>query len=337
MSRLHITNGDSAAGTLRTFLPDPVTITADVLHEGPAPMTRTPGEWHAVRARFLARPDQRDADAIRRNLADWDERIARASGTDDIVLWFEHDLFDQLLLIRTLDVLGARAKGAGPTRDGLPRVTLICIGEFPGVERFVGLGQLTAEQLATLVDRREPVTRDHYELARDAWRAFRAPDPRELLAVVARLGTDARARRALPFLRDSLVRFLAEYPSTTNGLGRTEQLIVEALRERPSSGIGLFASTERREPRPFMGDRSFFDRIRAVADARVPLVSIDPRDDAVDLRRHTIALTAAGRDVLEGRADAVALNGIDTWRGGVHLQGTQTPWRWDAAAETLVS
>ena len=41
------------------------------------------------------------------------------------------------------------------------------------MERFVGLGQLNADQLASLVDRRQPVMEQHYTLAQEAWAAFR--------------------------------------------------------------------------------------------------------------------------------------------------------------------
>jgi len=97
-----------------------------------------------------------------------------------------------------------------------------------------------------------------------------------------------------------------------------------------------------------MGDWSFFDIVHQVARARVPLVTIAPReagqgaatDSDRDLRAHTIAITDAGRDVLNGRRDAVALNGLDVWRGGVHLVAAggddRSPWRWDARRETLV-
>ena len=59
---------------------------------------------------------------------------------------------------------------------------------------------------------------------------------------------------------------------------------------------------------------------------------------ASDLRGHTVSMTDAGRGVLAGRDDAVALNGIDEWRGGVHLVGAdRSPWRWNPERETLVS
>jgi hypothetical protein len=39
--------------------------------------------------------------------------------------------------------------------------------------------------------------------------------------------------------------------------------------------------------------------------------------------------------VLAGEADHVRLNGIDRWLGGVHLEGDEAAWRWDAAAGRL--
>jgi hypothetical protein len=49
-----------------------------------------------------------------------------------------------------------------------------------------------------------------------------------------------------------------------------------------------------------------------------------------------VRLTAAGARVLAGQADQIALNGIDRWIGGVHLQGHRVPWRWDDGTETIV-
>ncbi len=57
-----------------------------------------------------------------------------------VVLWFEHDLYDQLQL---LDIL-AMAAAAGRAPE------LIVVGSFPGKPSFRGLGELTADQLQTL-------------------------------------------------------------------------------------------------------------------------------------------------------------------------------------------
>src|SRR5262245_10482777 len=331
VSTLHITNGDCAGDTLKTFVDGPVVLMCDVLHEGPAPLVDG-DEWHRTRAKFLADEFQANVDEVRAGLAQSDRAIADAVGRDEIVLWFEHDLFDQLELIRTLDLLVRLKADATYVASGFSRtISLICIDRFPGVDRFIGLGQLTADQLASLYPARRPVTVDQYALASKAWNAFRSPDPSEL-ATVAREGA------ALPFLGDALLRLLAEYPSATNGLSRTEQLALRALDRAATTGGALFFETQRLEPRPFMGDCTFYDTLRALASARVPLVDIDAPPAAVDLRAVPVSITPAGRDVVAGRRDHVALNGIDRWKGGVHLVGAdRSPWRWDESRETLVS
>ncbi len=48
-----------------------------------------------------------------------------------------------------------------------------------------------------------------------------------------------------------------------------------------------------------------------------------------------MTLADAGRDVLAGRVDRVALCGVDRWIGGVHLQGHGGVWRWDADAQEV--
>ena len=333
MSTLHITNGDCAAGTMRTFLRDPVITMIDVLHDGPAPMTATLDEWHAVRARHLSSGHQLSYDDVLRDLTNTDEQVATAAERyDEVVFWFEHDLYDQLLLIRALDLL------SGPKPDAKGIVSLVCIDRFPGVEPFYGLGQLNAAQLATLTDTRSPVTPDQYALASHAWAAFRAADPRELVQIAHLSTTSERARDVLPFLGDALTRFLAEYPSVAHGLSRTEELALAALREAPATAGALFEATQAQQARPFMGDWGFYTILRRLASGRTPLLSIQDLTDDVDLRPCTVTITETGRDVIEGRQDAVALNGLDRWLGGVHLVAQErSPWRWDAWRETLVS
>jgi hypothetical protein len=45
-------------------------------------------------------------------------------------------------------------------------------------------------------------------------------------------------------------------------------------------------------------------------------------------------ITAYGLSVLNGDADFVALNGIDSWLGGVHLTANSL-WRWDESSGSI--
>lgn len=338
MTTLHITNGDSVRITLRTIVADPIAIVADPLHEGPAPAGVEGREWRELRARFLAGPSAEVYDDVLRWLTEWDAGIASAAAHDEVVLWFEHDLFDQLGLVRVLDALIGVEDFRAAMSSGRTRVFLICIGDFPGVDRFVGLGQLTAEQLAPLRDRREPVTADQFAIAQNVWTAFRAADPTDLV----RLATDMTTDAAFPFMKAALKRFFEEYPSTVNGLSRTADAIVQTLAGGPLDGHELFLRTQAIEQAPFLGDLMLYHIIERMASQGTPLLTVEKHGagsfDEDALRRARISLTAAGREVAAGREDAVALNGIDEWRGGVHLRGTdRSPWRWDPSAETLVS
>jgi hypothetical protein len=65
-----------------------------------------------------------------------------------------------------------------------------------------------------------------------------------------------------------------------------------------------------------------------------PLLSLDPPGRPVQ-RATGLHLTATGARVLAGQSDQIALNGIDRWIGGVHLEGRRVPWRWDDGTETI--
>jgi hypothetical protein len=67
---------------------------------------------------------------------------------------------------------------------------LIALNEFPGAERFTGMGQLPSEALRMFWSHRRPLTPDQLALGSDAWNAFSSDDPRHLAAIF-RTGTPA--------------------------------------------------------------------------------------------------------------------------------------------------
>src|SRR5436305_10862029 len=320
---LHVTNGDSAAGTLReSAVGGTVTVTADVLHEGPTPGGLAPERWRKVRARYLAESGYADYDSCLAGLTRWDRTLEDFRHYDEIVLWFEHDLFDQLLLIRALDGFAGRNLGG-------TELSLICIGEFPGIVPFHGLGQLSPPQMASLLDRRQRVNEGQKLLARDAWRAFCAPDPTGIEALLP------RDTSPLPFLAGALRRHLDELPSTLYCLARTERQILRGLADGAGTFEELFRATQGMEERVYMGDVSFLRALRELASSPRPLVRLAPAVAGSPYPQR-IALTTTGRDVLDGRDDWVRIRGIDRWLGGVHLQGPDAAWRWYEAGRRLV-
>ena len=136
-SLLHITNGESAGNTLRqTALGGAVLPWQDVLHEGPV-LALPRQKLLRTRARFLAGCGWGRQQALLSSLERRDRQLLEALRDNvQVVLWFEHDLYDQLQL---LDVLAL-----AHTVEAEPE--LIVVGSFPGKPSFAGLGELTAER-----------------------------------------------------------------------------------------------------------------------------------------------------------------------------------------------
>jgi hypothetical protein len=322
---MHVLNGDATREIMeRSDIPGTYTVWADVLHEGPVPGAVDDEEFRRIRAGFHAGLDHfltaEEGAAMQRG---WDERLATFGDYDEVVLWFEHDLFDQLILIRHLDWFARRDLGR-------TTLSLICIGEFPGIEGFAGLGQLSPDQLASLLGTRQRVTMRQTELGRSAWRAFTSSDPTALERVLA------RDTSALPFLHGALTRFLEEYPAVDSGLGRTERQILDGLLRGITKPTDLFLDLQRHEERIFMGDWTFWARLEMLARGQRPLLRLTERPASQALPTGEIELTDDGRRVAAGELDWIAIGGIDRWLGGVHLVGDRAEWRWDAGRRRLV-
>jgi hypothetical protein len=321
---VHRTNGDAAAARLRRAgLPGEVIVWADVLHDGPVRDMATDAEWRDQRVAWLAGPSDTDQQELRRTYEAWDARLAAALAAPELVLWFEHDLFDQLLLIRHLAWLSRQ--------DRRPdHVSLVCIDRHPSVPRFAGLGQLAPEELAALFPSRETVTSRQSGLGQRAWRAFTSSDPSAIVRLLEGDTCD------LPFLEGALSRHFEEFPSTEGGLPRTERQAAQALARRPTAGAELFREVQTMEERVYMGDLSFYWRLLGMSRGMSPIVETDAAG-MHGAGEATFALTPFGFQVLEGRADWIQGNGIDRWLGGVHLRGDEAAWRWDPGARRLVS
>jgi len=328
---LHIHNGDSTADAAKlTTLPGEHFAFREALIEGPAPASLDRTEWRRVRARHLSESYGVDREQCERELADLENKLATFAEHEEIVLWFEHDLFCQLNLIYLLDWFGQQSLVK-------TKLSLICIGEFSGKENFRGLGGLDTSELASLFPGRRPVTQRQLELAASAWQAFRSNDPTKIQDLL-QTGTSA-----LPFLGAAFTAHLRRFPSTNNGLGSVEMKSLELVDSGLKNFTDLFHGFGEAEPIYGLGDAQLWLALRRMSGARQPLLTIaglngDDRGKALnpDIAGNVgCEITALGQSVLKGEADFVSLNGIDTWLGGVHLQDLETLWRWDEQSERL--
>lgn len=280
----------------------------DPMVMGPVPAVAEDKYW-SVRAAFLEQAFGLALSDIQQRQAQQRKALAQLNVDSELVLWCEGDAYDQLFLIRLLASLPALPR----------RLELIEADRVPGVERFIGIGQLAPDLLAWLWPQRRPLGEDALALARDAWTAYTATDP----GAWSRLA--AQAHPALPLLGPALARQLQELPGADDGLSLTQRLVLRILADHGALPAGKVFShlMMSYEPLPYLGDLMFHALLQPLIHAPNPLLHEEPGGE---WQKRSVRITALGEQVLLGQANWLDFSPAERWVGGVRISAGQSPW-----------
>jgi hypothetical protein len=281
---------------------------ADPLCMGPVQALPTEA-YRAQRSQYISQAFNLPLADVQRRTDEEYDRLAQLGDTPG-VLWCEADAYDQLFLVRAL---------AGLERLP-PRLELVQINAVPGVQRFIGIGQLAPDLLAWLWPQRQAVTAEALELARRTWAAYCAASPLALAKI-------ANAEHpSLPLLAPALRRQLQELPGVRDGLSLTERLALQTLLEAGEMPCGrVFAELMAvREPLPYLGDMMFHAMMRPLIDGAAPLLV--ETETHLDWPRRPLRLTDLATQVLAGAAYWPDHADASRWIGGVCIQPRQPHW-----------
>ncbi|MFD0616999.1 sigma-70 family RNA polymerase sigma factor [Paenibacillus sp. GCM10027629] len=328
---LHIVNGDHVAEKLRQgVVQGDILVWREVYPHGPVFTNPAETEHRMFRATYLEETIGVPRLEFIQGSEAQEKTLADCHKYKDIVLWFEHDLFDQAMLAYLLDWF---------SRQSLPGTTLnlLCIGSYPGIELFRGLGQLSPEQLSTISGTWRTIRTEELELGSALWQAYTSPNPAQLQQL---LSTDTSA---LPFAQDAFKHHLAQFPSTFNGLGIVEQTTLAKLQAGTQFTHDLFKHVGNQLHVLGMGDLQYGHILRRMTQGSHPLIELHGAEEILanngaymSLQNCEVLMTPFGKRVMEGQEDWVTRNGIDEWYGGVHLQGHDPEWRWDTVGQRIV-
>jgi len=314
----------------KSSLKGDVIVWCDILSDGPTPSGLSDKDWLDIRAKHISKTTEQKLPLkkVRGWLSKQDKSLESFRNYKEVVLWFDACLFDQTILIRQLDWFSKQNKGK-------TKISLICVGKFPGFKKFGGLGQLDSKQMASLFKTRHPVTKEEYALAQKAWSAFCWPTP---IAIRQLIEKDTSA---LPFLRDALIRHFEQFPSLRNGLNRLENNALEAVAKGKNKLFDIFIYASLKEERPFWGDTTLWECLHKLSKAKHPLLKVTGGDLPLwdppkDLRKWRVYITDTGKEVLSGKKDFVKINGIDKWLGGTHINKNNI-YRWDEKNKKLIT
>jgi len=336
---LHITNGDSAADIIREFVAeDDVLPWRDPMHHGPFPLAKSLHELSRLRIDYLSSSAATPTPEALKNwsptsephgFTERDAMLASSGEYEEVLLWFEHDLLDQLQLLQLLswysDQLNSKIS-----------LSLICIDQFEGIEQFRGIGQLNAVQMESLLAVRAPVHTETMTQAKQCWTAFQQSDPQAL----ARLSlADQPAHSQLPFLRNALMRYCQEFPWLSDGLTRTERQILSLIDSGVVHAPQVFLQNMDLESYLYIGDWRTYSQIAQLCEMNHPLLECcgtnafahPPGKELSyeDFKAQELRLTRLGCEVLKGDVNALPLMERNEWLGGVYLNSERDLWCWD--------
>ncbi|MEQ8392881.1 MAG: DUF1835 domain-containing protein [Thalassospira sp.] len=302
-----IRHGIEIAGFVGDFLEF-----ADPFCQGPVPdLPRD--QFIQTRANFIA-----DAyhitpkDALARSHREY-ASLATLGDYEQVVLWFEHDSYDQLILAFLMDFIA--------TTRPKTQLEVISVGEVPGIDRFIGLGQLSPELLIWCWENhRMPVTDEMLHFGRDAWSAIRSQTPDLLESFIK----TAPTKQPLPHMIKAFKRHYAELPDRQSGLGLTQQLTLQIIKTHGPITVGkVFGHLMRTyDPLPYLGDLMFWADVQRMMECKDPLFTITSSDPDQNWAERTITLTETGEATLAGKTSFLEnFSGI-RWVGGIQVTNT---------------
>lgn len=264
-----------------------------------------------------------DIQTIRDKLQSHYDALKRLGDYDQVILWFEYDVYDQLILAYLLSELYAF--------DVLPDLFLICVNQVPDVENFRGYGELSPEQLCGLWQQnRQPVTEQQLLLGKQVWRALCQTNLDDLSEWI-RQGTPE-----LPLMAPALKRYLQELPSTSNGMSRLQQLVLEILDESGSlKGGQLFRILAmKKEPLLHLGDLMFWYVLEDMSQSTQPVFACSNQD--AHWMDRVLSITETGQQLLNGEGDYMDSYQSQRWLGNTLISADKDHPRWDNQSDSIV-
>lgn len=305
LDTLHVTNGDSVIDLWRKIsLPGTLLAWKDILHEGPVVAAMSLRQLSAMRATYLARAGYGNAIKINHEFEKRDRAMDRCHDFREIVLWFEHDLYDQLQVLQVLHYLAGKELEPG-------RVQVIFSDRY--------LGMQSPDELVAMFPRRKPVCSATYALASRGWSAFASDDPSGWL----QLGSQTSE---LPYLGGAMRRLAQDFPSLDNGLSRTERQMLSTVARGSARKEDIFAACQSQEEAAFLGDTTFYTKLQVLCDPAAPLIAQVAGQ---------YSITPLGLKVLRLESNWLDSHILERWIGGVHLT-PESRWRWNEATAILL-
>lgn len=290
-SLLHITNGDSFTEKLKSLkLKGDIITWREMLCEGKTLTNVGSESFWKTRFEFLNKNYKVTKSwFIEKTLKEY-RSLCNHKQQDEIVLWFEYDLFCQINMIAVLSWLKTNRKYA--------QIYLVCSGKEDETDKLYGLSDLNDEQLLALYKNKVALSQDDIEYADYVWQLYCSDNPIRLENL-----TDYSDFQ-FDYLSDAIHTHLHRFPSIKNGLNEMENNILQiAFDKRPATKKSFLLEILQNQGFLGFGDSQYE---RAIGRLKPLFSSFNP-----------VKLTKKGKEILENKTSYYScIQDNDVYLGG---------------------
>ncbi|MFD0797594.1 DUF1835 domain-containing protein [Maribacter chungangensis] len=290
-SLLHITNGDSFTQRLNTLnIKGDVITWREMLCEGKTLTNVGSESFWKTRYEFLHKNYKVSKSwFIEKTLKEY-RSLCNHKQQDQIILWFEYDLFCQVNMLAVISWLLANRKYA--------QISLVCSGDEDGSEKMYTLNELSDDQLLGLYKNKKILTQDDIEYADYVWQLYCSNNPMRLENL-----TDFEDYQ-FAYLGDAVKNHLKRFPSIANGLNSMENNILQITADKkPVSRKDLLKTVLENNDSLGFGDTQYE---RAITRLKPLFTAFNPA-----------RLTRKGKEILDGQTSYYScIQDNDVYLGG---------------------
>ena len=271
---LHITNGDSFTQKLKSLkLGGDIITWREMLCEGKT-LNNVGSEsfWKARFDFFSKNYKVSKANFIEKTLKEY-RSLCNHKSQDQIVLWFEYDLFCQVNMLAVISWL----KTHRPYAD----VHLVCSGKTKTEVQLKGLSEISNEAILELYEDKIWLSRNDIEFADYVWQLYCSDNPIRLENL------SDYSNYQFQYLADAIAAHLKRFPSIKNGLNSIENNVLSLANTKPSSKKALMKSILSNQGFYGFGDSQY---MRMIQNMKPLFTSFSP-----------VKLSKKGLQILEGK------------------------------------
>ncbi|MGB5385550.1 MAG: DUF1835 domain-containing protein [Eudoraea sp.] len=276
-SQLHITNGDSFTQKLKTLkLKGEIITWREMLCEGKTETNVGSESFWKTRFDFLHKNYKVSKSwFVEKTLKEY-RSLCNHKQQDQIILWFEYDLFCQINMLAVLSWLKKHRRYA--------EIYLVCSGDEDETNRLYRLNDLSDEQLLNSYENKIKLSQNDIEYADYVWQLYCSDNPIRLENLID------FDNYQFDYLSDAIKVHLRRFPTIKNGLNELENRVLEfSLQQKPKSKKELLSSLTQNQGFYGFGDTQYE---RVISNLRPLFSSFNP-----------VRLTRKGKEILEGQTN----------------------------------